>query len=434
MIHRLKNWAHRQQCPERHRFLKALLSNQSLSAAQLREKQFADFTAILRHASTQVPYYRKRYQHAPIICASQDDIRKLPILRKDDVIQNRDALLAESTDRSTVFISSTGGSTGTPLSFYYDRQKHELMRAGMIRSYMWSGWRPGEKILNFWGARQDVKPISTRKHLNDFISAETTIGAHEYTEADLAHWVARIQRYRPVLLQGYASILAELASYVIDQQIKLPDTLKAVYSTAEMLHDWQRELMAAAFACKVFNQYGSREIPNIACECRHGNQHVLTDMVYLESIPENGADKLIITSLTNRTMPFIRYDIGDLGTLKAGECPCGSPFPMMEMGVCRSNDLIKTKTGKMIYPSYFIHLLDGLSAIKQYQFVQTSLDALTLNIIATPQLTDDAQAHIRAKIAHDLAPDMALDICHVETIPRTRSGKHRFVIRELHES
>ncbi len=108
--------------------------------------------------------------------------------------------------------------------------------------------------------------------------------------------------------------------------------------------------MESAFACKVFNQYGSREIPNIACECRYGNQHVFTDMVYLESIHEDGADKLIVTALTNRTMPFIRYDIGDSGTLKAGDCPCGSPFPMMAMGVCRSNDLIKTRSGKTDLP------------------------------------------------------------------------------------
>lgn len=32
---------------------------------------------------------------------------------------------------------------------------------------------------------------------------------------------------------------------------------------------------------------------------------------------------------------------------------------MMEMGLCRSNDLIRTPSGKRIYPSYFIHLLDG---------------------------------------------------------------------------
>ncbi|MBI5041289.1 MAG: phenylacetate--CoA ligase family protein [Gammaproteobacteria bacterium] len=431
MMHRLKNWAHRQQSPERHRLLETLLSNQALSAAQLRQKQAADFLAILHHARTQTPYYRERYRHIPSTCTAHDEMRTLPILRKDDVIQHRDALLAESADKSTLCLGHTGGSTGRPLAFYYDRHKHELMRAGMIRSYMWSGWRPGEKILNFWGAKQDIKPRAMRKRLEDLISAEKTIGAHEYTETDLARWVDEIHRYRPVLLQGYASILAELARYVLDQGLRLQDTLKGVYSTAEMLHDWQRTLIEAAFACKVFNQYGSREIPNIACECRYGNQHVFTDMVYLESVREDGEDKLIVTSLTNRIMPFIRYDIGDSGTLKDGDCPCGSPFPMMDMGVCRSNDLIKTKRGKIVYPSYFIHLLDGLDGVKQYQFVQTAFDKMTLNVLASRRLTADEQAHIAARIMHDVDASMALEIHQLEAIPRTPSGKHRFVIRDF---
>lgn len=429
MMQRLKNWAHRRQAPERHRLLETLLANQALSAARLRAQQTADFMAILHHARTQTPYYRERYRHVPLTGTAPADLRTVPILRKDDVIQHRDALLAEPVDKNTLHVGHTGGSTGMPLAFYYDRHKHELMRAGMIRSYTWSGWRPGEKILNFWGAHQDIKPRGMRKRWQDFISAEKTLGAHAYTETDLARWVDEIRRYRPVLVQGYASILAELARYVLDQGSRLPDTLKGVYSTAETLHDWQRQRMEAAFACKVFNQYGSREIPNIACECRHGNQHIFTDMVYLESVHEAGEDKLIVTSLTNRLMPFIRYDIGDTGTLKDGDCPCGSPFPLMEMGVCRSNDLIKTTQGKIVYPSYFIHLLDGLESVRQYQFVQTALDRMTLNILATHRLTTDAQAGIRAKIKRDVDAAMQLEINHVESIPRTRSGKHRFVIR-----
>jgi phenylacetate-CoA ligase len=429
MIHHLKNRIHRQQTPARHQLLKQLLANQNLSASQLREKQFTDFTAILRHAITHVPYYREHYPKSATIFTTDNDIKNLPILRKTDVIQHRDELLADNTDNNTLRMGHTGGSTGQPLSFYYDQYKHELMRAGMIRSYMWSGWQPGEKILNFWGARQDIKPASWRKRWNNFISAEKTIGAAEYTEADLAAWVEEIKRYRPVLLQGYASILAELARFILDHKIKLPYTPKGIYSTAEMLHDWQRSLMESAFNCKVFNQYGCREVPNIAIECRHGNQHILSDMVYLESVEEDGEDKLIVTSLTNRLMPMIRYDIGDLGTLKDGECPCGSPFPMMEMSVCRSNDLIKTRRGKIIYPSYFIHLLDDLEFIEQYQFVQMTPDSITLQIRATRQLTANEQSQLCTRITNDIDSGMTLKIQHVDTIPRSRSGKHRFVIR-----
>ncbi|MHB8167788.1 MAG: phenylacetate--CoA ligase family protein, partial [Sulfuricella sp.] len=303
------------------------------------------------------------------------------------------------------------------------------MRAGMCRSYMGSGWKPGQKILNFWGARQDIKgDRSFGKIVKDAIAAEKTIAAYEYTEAQLHDWAGTIRSYQPVLLQGYASILAELAGYVIDHRIRMPDTLLGVFSTAEVLYGWQRELIEQAFQCKVFNQYGSREIPNIACECRHGNQHIFTDMVYLESVNLNHEDRLIITSLTNRVMPFIRYEIGDSGKLKEGICACGSPFPMMEMGLCRSNDIIKTRSGKSIYPSYFIHLLDGLADIKQYQFIQSVPDKITLNLVSPSRLSADALSSLRARVRRDVDENMVLEINHVEEIKRTLSGKHRFVI------
>jgi phenylacetate-CoA ligase len=208
----------------------------------------------------------------------------------------------------------------------------------------------------------------------------------------------------------------------------MPSTLLGVFSTAEVLYDWQRELMEQAFQCKVFNQYGSREIPNIACECRHGNQHIFTDMVYLESLNIDHEDRLIITSLTNRVMPFIRYEIGDSGRLKQGDCACGSPFPMMEMGLCRSNDIIKTRSGKSIYPSYFIHLLDGLADIKQYQFIQSEPDKITLNLVSPSGLSPEALTSLRARVRRDVDENMVLEINAVDEIKRTISGKHRFVI------
>lgn len=428
MIFRLKHWADRRQSPQRYRQLDILLRNQTLNAAQLRDKQCADLAAILRHAHARVPFYRAR--GLPLAATAPADIRTLPILRKHDVVRHRDALLDDHADRATLRIAHTGGSTGQPLAYYYDWHKHELMRAGMMRSYGMSGWRPGEKILNLWGARQDLTPRGLRKRLGDVIAAEKTLAAYAYTEAELARWVDEIRRYRPVLLQGYASILADLARYIAQRDLHLPATLKGVYSTAEVLHSGQRARMESTFGCKVFNQYGSREIPNIACECRHGSLHIFTDMVYLESVQEDGEDKLIVTSLSNRLMPFIRYDIGDTGRLRPGECPCGSPFPLLEMGLCRSNDLIRTCQGKLVYPAYFIHLLDGLDGVQQYQFVQTACDRMTLRLVAAQSLAPAVADRLQASIRQDVAPDMALEIRYVETLARTRAGKHRFVIRE----
>ena len=105
-----------------------------------------------------------------------------------------------------------------------------------------------------------------------------------------------------------------------------------------------------------------------------------------------------------------------------------SPFPMMEMGMCRSNDFIKTRQGKKIAPSYFNRLFDGVSGITHFQIVQPDLDTLTLNLKSKDAISSDLQQSIQQKIYQDMGPEMRFEIVQVDEIKRTKSGKHRFVI------
>lgn len=425
MIEGLRHRLHRRRHPARYAQLDALLRNQALSRQQLLDNQARDLADMVAWAVANTDYYAEKFAGLDLSARAFSD---LPVLTKDEVRDHLDALLARGA-RERARLGHTGGSTGKPLAFWYDDAKHELMRAGMCRGYMMSGWRPGQKILNFWGARQDVVAGGVfGQGMGDFIAAERTIPAWEYSEANLHAWARFIQAYRPTLLQGYASALTEVARHALAERMPMPRSLIGVYSTAEVLDEQQRELMQRAFGCKVYNQYGSREVPNMACECRHGNMHVFTDMVYLESRPMDGEDRLLVTSLTNRLMPFIRYDIGDSGRLLDGECGCGSPFPLMAMGMCRRNDLIRARDGRRIHPSYFNRLLYGLTRIRQYQWVQRGPDRMDLNLVAPEPLPEAVVADLAAHLRAEVDPDMALRVNYLEEIPRTVSGKHRFVI------
>ncbi len=414
----LRAWLHRHRQPLRYQLLDGLLATQALTLAQLHRQQQDDLRAMVDFARAHTVYYGERFAQLP------DDwqIDDLPILTKDDVRTRLPDLLAHEHDPRTTPIGHTGGSTGKPLAFYYDDFKHELMRAGMMRSYMLSGWRPGQKILNFWGARQDTVAggVFGGERIGDFIAAEKTLPAHEVSEKNLNDWARFIQRYRPALLQGYASILAALARFVIDRRLRMPASLIGIYSTAEMLDATQRAAMEEAFGCKVFNQYGSREIPNIACECRHGRMHVFTDMVWLESV--DGA--LLVTSLTNRLMPMIRYENGDSGELLDEACDCGSPFPLMAMGLCRKNDFILTTDGRRLHPSFLNRLLYGQTQIAHYQFIQHEPGRIILHVVAEPSSEMDLQHRLQ----RELGTSLELAVQCVTAIDRSASGKHRYVI------
>jgi phenylacetate-CoA ligase len=425
MLAHARHWLHQRQRPVRYAELARLLRNQSLSREALLWQQREDFDQLVAHAVDHTDFYARHY--AGLASLQPAD---LPPLTKDDVRTHLDGLLARDADRAMVKLGHTGGSTGQPLAFWYDAVKHERMRAGMMRGFMMSGWRPGQKVLFFWGARHDTRKggVFGGALGGDWIAAEQTIAAIEYSAASLDAWAHTIQRWRPTLLYGYTSALSELARHILATGMAMPESLIGVYSTAEMLDPGQREIIGRAFGCAVFNQYGCREVPNIAWECRHGGMHVFADLVFLESQRVDEEDRLLVTSLTNRLMPFIRYDLGDSGRLLEGECACGSPFPLMEMGMCRHNDLIQTRDSKAIHPAYFNRLLHGQAGVRQYQWVQRGFDRIDLNLVADTRLDAETVATLATSLRRDVDSGLTLEVHYLETMPRTAAGKHRYVI------
>ena len=412
--------------PQRHAWLADLLQAQILHPAALHAMQQQRLQALLRHAVAEVPYYRQRFAGLDLARPEQ-----LPTLHKAEVRAHRDALLADSADRTQARIGHTSGSSGQPLSFWYDTEKHERMRAGMLRGFMLTGWQPGEKVLYFWGAAHDMAKggIFGGTAWQTWLAGERTLTANRYGETELAAWAHTLHTYRPRLLYGYPSAMSALARFMLDTRQAPPRSLAGVISTAETLTATQRDTMQQAFACQVFNQYGCREVPNIAWECRHGSLHVMSDLVWLESDPAD--DSLRVTALSNRQMPFIRYALGDHGRLldapgEAG-CACGLPFPRMAMDIGRQNDVIRLPDGTRLQPGVFNRLLDGERWLLEYQWVQTGPQALTLRFVAASPAPSDFAGQLEQRLGV-AAPGLVLTIEAVNELQRGDNGKHRYVL------
>ena len=413
---------------ERFKLLNELLQNQQLSRKTLHQQQHQKLVALLKYAVQRVPFYHQ--QLGTMDWSNFPD--SLPILHKSDFIHQQDQLLDRQANRSTLKKGYTGGSTGTPLSYYYNKHKIELMRAAHYRSFMQCGWRPGDPILQFWGASQDLSSRPTlAEHIKNTISGELTVDANHFDEQTLQQWCKTLNQHQPILIRGYPSILAALAHHMVENKIQPSQKIKGCFSTAEVLYPQQRSIIGQAFHCKVYNQYGSREIPNISCECPHGKQHIYSDLVWLESLKIDHAEQLVATSLTNYLQPLIRYTLGDSGSLEEGNCSCGSPFPIMKMEVCRSNDLIHIADGSQLHPSKLIHLLDEIEGIEQFQFTQHQLEVITLQVVTLSTLPPSTEALLKTRFAEQITPAIQLNIESVQLIDRGASGKYRFVRSNL---
>src|SRR5579863_845219 len=137
---------------------------------KLEEYQFEEFQKLLRIAFDSVPFYQRRYGDAGLRyddIQTPADIRKLPVLERDDVKGFKEELCS-TTYHGKLLAHSTGGSTGTPVQFYRTPESYDWRTAVTSRSYAWTGAGLGERVLYLWGAPTGNPPIWKRMKLQAF--------------------------------------------------------------------------------------------------------------------------------------------------------------------------------------------------------------------------------------------------------------------------
>ena len=90
--------------------------------------------------------------------------------------------------------------------------------------------------------------------------------------------------------------------------------------------------------------------------------------------PGAPAVRTLATGLSNRTFPFVRYDLGDEITMMSDPCPCGSAFARVaDISGRRDDDFVY---GPHTVPaSAFRHVLGTDPRIVEYQVRQTEAGA-----------------------------------------------------------
>jgi phenylacetate-CoA ligase len=99
----------------------------------------------------------------------------------------------------------------------------------------------------------------------------------------------------------------------------------------------------------VLNAYGATEAGLIGVECPFATGlHVFEDLLVLEVVDEHNqpappgvvGHKVLVTTLFNRTLPFIRYELSDLVSSADGPCPCGRPHLRLASLQGRREDVV----------------------------------------------------------------------------------------------
>ncbi|HOP08136.1 MAG TPA: phenylacetate--CoA ligase family protein [candidate division Zixibacteria bacterium] len=414
----------------------ALEESQYWPKEKLLELQWKRLAHIIDEAYRYVPYYREKFdEHGirPEDIKSPDDIKKLPILTKQDIRENIDRMISERFRGERLIPKKTGGSTGVPLKLFWSVAATTAKKAATMRHDAWTGYRLGEKLAILWGAEAEDATLRFKIY-NKLTSRRIALDTLQMDETTTMAFINRLRKFGAKFLFGHAHSLYIFALFVKEHGLTDLPT-ESILSTAEVLTENERAEIERVLQAPLFDRYGCEELSIVASECEaHEGMHLHAEGLWVET---DGADEttpadLIITDLTNEAMPLIRYRLEDMATVLKGDCPCGRTLPRLGKLYGRHTDFLYTPDGRMLSGiSIMVNLAIEIPGIWQVQVVQDKLDHLLFRIVKTDKFGEYSLKQLAEAVPQFFGRGMTYDVEYVPELSRTPRGKYQFSICQI---
>lgn len=377
--------------------------SQWLAPERLRELQFRQLEALLKHACETVPYYRESWRglYDPARPLTPEAFSRLPLLTRSGLQANFDSLRSARIPAAhgTVAESRTSGSTGMPVRVLKTGLNELWWRAFTVRDHLWHGRDLSGKLAAIrqgaslaegdgWGPATDAAMTTGRS---------ATLPAGTDVRAQL-EW---LEKQRPDYLLTYPTNLAELARQSLAHGIRLPG-LREARTMGEILPQETRDLCREAWGVAVSDMYSANEVGYIALQCpEHEHYHVQAEGVVVEVLDERGKacnpgeiGRVVVTMLHNFAMPLVRYDAGDHAEAGA-PCRCGRGLPVLARIMGRSRNMLRLPGGGTHWPGLPQRALAKLAPLRQFRLVQHSLTGIEVQMVTDRPLTGDEETALR---------------------------------------
>ena len=404
--------------------------------------------ATVAWAVERVAFHRERL--AGVHVKSLDDIARLPFMRKSDLREHYPFGLFAVPRAELARIHASSGTKGKPTVVGYTADDLEIWRAVMARAMTAAGCRRGDTLHVAFGYGLFTGGLG-------FHDGAERLGMTvvPVSSGNTARQLLLLQDFRPAGLCATPSFALHIAE-TLEAQGGDPRALGLRYAMygAEPWTDGMRAALERAFACPAYDIYGLSEIigPGVAgeCEAREG-LHVADDHFLPEIIdPTTGAPlppgregELVLTALTKRAVPMIRYRTGDITTLELRPCRCGRTTARIARLKGRSDDMLIVK-GVNLYPSEVEATLLGVEElVPHYQLIvdrSSTLARLEVQVEPSPALVArchgfdpahpilvELQRRVAARLSSAIGLSVALTLVAPRTVPRSEGKAVRVI-------
>jgi len=415
------------------------------SKKKIKAYQQRKLKKLLLHAQRNVPYYQKILSQAGVVDAQGnihlDKWSRIPILNKEILRKEFSNLKSRDIQKRKTYLNSSGGSIGEPVKFLQDKAYQEWNIANKLFYHHMLGKDVGEKEIKLWGSEQDIfkGTIGLKNTLQNWLYNRKFLNSFRLSPQIIRRYVQLWNQFKPVNVWTYIDSIYQFARFIERDNLSVFPP-NAIITTAGVLDNKVRKYIQKILKTKVYDQYGSREVGDIACECpQQKSLHVFEHSHYLEILDKNlkpvkagETGQIYITSLTNYSMPLIRYQIGDMGVYgRQRHCACKRGFKLIKKITGRITDHFIRKDKTIIHGEYFTHLFYFRPWVKKFKVIQKDYNRVQCLIVKLKPPNKKDLNDIKNKIKLVMGRNCQVEFRLVKHIPASGSGKYLYTQTQL---
>lgn len=359
---------------------------------------------------------------------------ELPILTKQDLQQSLENRLSKGFSPKNVFVNKTSGSSGTPFIFAKDKYAHAFTWAHIMHLYKQYNIIPNQSFeARFYGIPYNFVGKSKEK-LKDAMAGRYRFDVFNLNDEVLSKYVQLFQQKKFDYINGYTSSILQLAKYLKRQNLVLRDlcpSLKLCIVTSEMLFDEDKIIMQESFGVPVVNEYGASELDVIAFQSPEDVWEINDKTLYVEVVDDSGEvvpfgeeGNIVITSLYNKAHPFIRYQIGDRGSIDLHPT---TGRPVLKKLIGRTNDFAVLPSGKKVPGLTFYYMtksvIENNGKVKEIKVIQHKVDDFEVEYASSEVLSSEEKNKIFQAMETYLEKGLNIRFTNVSELKREKSGK-----------
>ncbi len=371
-----------------------------------------------------------------------NDWNSIPVMTKRHLQQPIEKRLSKGFTPKNVYLNKTSGSSGQPFIFAKDKWCHAMTWVEIMDRFSWYNIDFNtSKQARFYGIPLDKKGYY-KERIKDWLSNRFRFSVFDLSDTAFNKALTKFKTSGFDFINGYTSPIVQFAKYLKEKNVVLTTicpNLKVCIVTSEMLFENDKSLMETQFGVPVVNEYGASELDLIAFQNTKGEWQVNSETLYVEVLDENNTvlpygeeGRIVITSFYNKAHPFIRYDVGDIGSLSKDS---SIRKPILKQLTGRTNDIAILPSGKKAAGLTFYYItksvIENDGNVSEFIIEQDALDHFIIRFVSRETLSSDKKALIKKEMELYLEPGIEVSFERVNQLNRTKAGKLKQFVSSL---